>query len=124
MRSWGKAAGVVAIVIGVLAGLATPASAAPVGYSTTPLAGWSTNGTVWRVLVVGDTVYAGGEFTQVRGPGGSPTLNRTNFAAFDLATGAVRTGFTASAIVGIIGNSISQVMWLCASFMLLAAADR
>jgi chitodextrinase len=95
MRSWGKAAGVVAVVIGVLAGLATPADAAPVGYSTTPLAGWSTNGTVWRVLVVGDTVYAGGEFTQVRGPGGSPTLNRTNLAAFDLATGAIRTGFSA-----------------------------
>ena len=34
------------------------------------------------------------------------------------------SGFAISANVGIIGSSISQVMWLCASFMLLADAAR
>ena len=83
-----------AALVGVGA-LGLPAvGAAPVGFSTTPLAGWSTNGTVLAVLVVGDTVYAGGDFTQVRGPGGSPTMARSRLAAFDANTGAVRTGFT------------------------------
>ena len=35
------------------------AGAAPVAFSPTPVAGWSTNGTVKAVLVVGDTVYVG-----------------------------------------------------------------
>lgn len=73
------------------------AGAAPVVFSPTPVAGWSTNGTVKTVLIVGDTVYAGGDFTQVRGPGGSPTVAKTRVAAFDRVTGAVRTGFTANA---------------------------
>ena len=42
-------------------------------FSTTPIAGWSTNGIVRTVLIVGDTVYAGGDFTAVHGPGGTPT---------------------------------------------------
>jgi hypothetical protein len=81
------------LVVGAL-GLPT-VGAAPVSYSPTPIAGWSTNGPVYAVLIVGDTVYAGGNFTQVRGPGGSPTLARSRLAAFDIQTGAVRTGFSA-----------------------------
>jgi chitodextrinase len=74
---------------------AIPAAAAPVVFSRTPIAGWSTNGQVRAVLIVGDTVYAGGSFTQVRGPGGTPTAARTNLAAFDARTGALRTAFAA-----------------------------
>ena len=59
------------LVVGAL-GLPS-VGAAPVAFSPTPVAGWSTNGPVYAVLIVGDTVYAGGDFTQVRGPGGSPT---------------------------------------------------
>jgi len=72
-----------------------PAGAAPVNYSPTPVAGWSTNGPVYATAIVGNTVYAGGNFTQVRGPGGTPVANRRNLAAFDRTTGAVRTGFVA-----------------------------
>ncbi len=71
------------------------AGAAPVAFSPTPIAGWSTNGAVYAVLIVGDTVYAGGSFTQVRGPGGTPTASRLRLAAFDRRTGALRTGFSA-----------------------------
>lgn len=81
--------------IALIVGLTTPAPAAPVVFTRTPIAGWSTNGQVRAVLIVGDTVYAGGSFTQVRGPGGTPTLARTNLAAFDVHTGAIRTGFSA-----------------------------
>jgi hypothetical protein len=78
----------------VVGGLAIPeAGAATVRFQPAPVAGWSTNGIVKAVLVAGDTVYVGGQFTQVRGPGGSPTAARTNLAAFDRTTGALRTGF-------------------------------
>jgi chitodextrinase len=73
------------------------ASPAPVAFSPTPMIGWSTNGIVRAVLIVGNTAYVGGDFTQVRGPGGTPTMARARLAAFDLQTGAIRTGFSADA---------------------------
>lgn len=88
----------VAICVGiaiVTLGAALPASGAPVQPSITPVAGWSTNGPVYATAIIGDTVYAGGSFTQVRGQGGSQTLARTNLAAFDRVTGAIRTGWSA-----------------------------
>jgi hypothetical protein len=96
MRRGGSiAAAIVAAVATVnLVGLPSVA-AAPVPFSTTPLAGWSTNGIVRAVLIVGNTAYAGGDFTQVRN--GNQTLNRARLAAWDLRTGAIRTGFSADA---------------------------
>ncbi|WUH98844.1 hypothetical protein OHR68_35935 [Spirillospora sp. NBC_00431] len=56
-----------------------------------PLPTWQTNGTVWDVEVIGDTVYAGGTFTAIRPPGtnaGDPQeLPRNNLAAFNATTG-------------------------------------
>ena len=63
-------------------------------YQPTPFVGWSTNGPVRAVLVVGDTVYAGGDFTTVTSPTGQ-TLTRGRLAAWDMKTGAIRTGFVA-----------------------------
>ena len=83
--------------VAVCLGGAAVAGAAPVSFSTVPVSGWSTNGPVRAVLIVGDTVYAGGDFTQVRGPGGSPVVNRARLAAWDIRTGALRTGFAADA---------------------------
>ncbi len=82
----------VTVGLGALAGLA---GAAPIVYSTTPVAGWSTNGIVRTVLIVGDTAYAGGDFTAVHGPGGTPSVARAHLAAWDVHTGALRTGFAA-----------------------------
>ena len=80
-----------------LGGLGVLAGAAPIVFSTTPVAGWSTNGTVWAVRIVGDTVYAGGDFTTVRPPGGGPAIARSRLAAWDVRTGALRSGFSADA---------------------------
>jgi hypothetical protein len=74
---------------------AVPAGAVPVAVTTVPAAGWSTNGPVYATVVIGNTVYAGGSFTQVRDQSGTQVVNRTNLAAFDRTTGAVRTGFAA-----------------------------
>jgi hypothetical protein len=89
-----RVGGAVIAALVVIGGLSIPeAGAAPIRYQPAPVAGWSTNGTVKAVLVAGDTVYVGGQFTQVRGAGGSPTAARTNLAAFDRTSGALRTGF-------------------------------
>ena len=51
-----------------------------------------TNGRVNAVAYLGATIYIGGSFTQVRNCGGDPTtVTRNRLAAFDAATGALRT---------------------------------
>src|SRR5829696_2754614 len=48
------------------------------------------NGVVWDQLVVGNTVYATGEFTEARPPGSAPGTNetpRSNILAYNLTTG-------------------------------------
>lgn len=56
-----------------------------------PLPTWQTNGTVWAIETLGDTVYVGGSFTAIRPPGTGPgdpaELPRLNVAAFNAATG-------------------------------------
>ncbi|GAA4227278.1 hypothetical protein GCM10022254_14570 [Actinomadura meridiana] len=56
-----------------------------------PLPTWQTNGTVWTIEIIGDTVYVGGSFTAIRPPGTSPgdpaELPRLNLAAFNATTG-------------------------------------
>ena len=86
------------VVAGANIGLlesATPAHAAVVN-SQHPIAGWSTNGPVHAVKIVGDRVYVGGTFDQVRGPGGSPVVARANLFAIDRNTGALIPGFVAN----------------------------
>ena len=52
---------------------------------------WQTNGTVWGLASAQGKVFAGGSFTQVRPPGAAEgsaaSLNRTNLAVLDAATG-------------------------------------
>lgn len=94
-RSFRWLAGLAAALM-VICGLEVPdAAAAPVKFRLTPLIGWSTNGPVYEVLVVGDTVYAGGAFSTVRPSSGGATIARANLAAFDVHTGALRTAFVA-----------------------------
>src|SRR4051812_7301337 len=50
------------------------------------------NGVVWAQLVVGNRVYATGQFTQARpagSPAGSNQTARSNILAYDLTTGAL-----------------------------------
>jgi chitodextrinase len=77
-----------------LVGVAGPADAAVVN-AQHPIAGWSTNGPVHAVKIVGNRVYVGGQFTQVRGPSGTPVVARANLFAIDRNTGALIPGFVA-----------------------------
>ena len=70
-------------------GLVVPASA---DYTTPPRnTTWSpTNGRVYAMERIGDTIYIGGSFTRLRHPSGSGNVERSRLAAFDADTGAMR----------------------------------
>jgi hypothetical protein len=50
-------------------------------------------GVVWSQTIVGDTVFAGGEFSEARPPGAAPgedTVTRANLLAYDINTGELK----------------------------------
>ncbi len=62
----------------------------PAPAASTP---WANDGRVFAIVQVGNTVIAGGSFTSVSGPGGSPTLSRNRIMAFNATTGAILSTF-------------------------------
>jgi hypothetical protein len=94
--------GIAVVVLIVVAGLVplltggAGASDEPAHWQQAPLASWRVDGTASTTLVVGNTVYVGGDFSTVRSPNGATVVTRNNLAAFDLATGALRTDFQAN----------------------------
>lgn len=100
-RSHKRLCGIVAAIVSATAGLAglTPAQpAAAVSLPTDPatvtaeaLPTWQLNGVVWSTVVVGNTAYVTGEFSQARPPGeavNSPlSIDAKNIFAFDVTTG-------------------------------------
>ncbi|CUR58560.1 putative LamG domain protein jellyroll fold domain protein [metagenome] len=86
-----------------LATVSSPAEAVITGnvMSGTASPMWQTNGIVRSVLVAGNTIYAGGDFTAVRPPGtnvgSGQSVTRNRVAAFNATTGAVITTFNANA---------------------------
>ncbi|MFD7920895.1 fibronectin type III domain-containing protein [Streptomyces sp. NPDC059740] len=67
------------------------AAAGPATVTADPLPTWQTDGTVWAMAQAHGVVYVGGTFSHIRPPGTAPgdagELARTNFAAFDAASG-------------------------------------
>ncbi len=75
-------------LIAVLVFTALPAGAAAISFTPTPRDGWDTNGTVYATRIVGNTLYLGGSFTQVRSASGQ-VEPRANLAALSLDTGTL-----------------------------------
>ncbi|WP_233206052.1 PKD domain-containing protein [Cryobacterium sp. N19] len=100
---WVGLATVVAVVAAVLSAPSValadsaPADAAtPVTVSADSLPTTQINGVVWAQLIVGDTVYVGGEFTRSRPAGSARGVNevvRNNLLAYNLTTGKLITSF-------------------------------
>ncbi|MFE9258016.1 DNRLRE domain-containing protein [Streptomyces sp. NPDC006879] len=95
VRSYRGVTGALALCLataGLGAATAPPASAItpPVAFTADELPTWQTNGVVWALAATGDTVFAGGTFSALRPPAGTPGSDRpaVNFASFDAATGA------------------------------------
>lgn len=91
-----KRVGIVLVTVALAAGFITDSvGAATVRYSNTPVAAWQAMGVGRAVVVVGNTVYVGGQFSTVRNNRGSSSVSRANLAAFDATTGELRTAFRA-----------------------------
>lgn len=61
------------------------------------------NGVVWTQVMIGNVVYAGGEFTAARPAGAPPGTSETaraNLLAYDIATGELITRFAPGALNG------------------------
>ena len=83
----------------------------------------TTNGTVWAVKIVGDTVYIGGDFSLVRSSSGSSQV-RNNLAAITISTGVVTSwrADTNSIVYAIDGNSNN--LWIGGAFTTIASVSR
>src|SRR5215212_2526459 len=86
---------VAATLMVALAGIAItePAGAQAPGLNSASTPTYQTNGRVAAILVVGNTVYIGGDFTAVRPPGAAPgtrEVPRAHLAAFRVDTGKLR----------------------------------
>ena len=74
---------------------APPGSSTPKTVAADALPTAQINGVVWSQLIVGNTVYVGGEFTKARPAGaaaGTSEVSRNNLMAYNLSTG-VMTSF-------------------------------
>ncbi|WP_179956956.1 delta-60 repeat domain-containing protein [Amycolatopsis anabasis] len=94
-----------------------------------------TDGIVWSVAIVGNTVYAGGRFSKARpagvAPGGAGEVARNNLLAFDLTTGQLlpwAPGISGSGTLtrdpGPFCRKLSESTWTCDSvFRIKASPD-
>ena len=73
--------------------------ASPTTVSADALPTVQVDGVVWQQIVVGDTVYAVGDFSTARPAGAAPgtnTVTRNNILAYKLSTGELIQGFAPS----------------------------
>lgn len=80
----------------LLAAPLPPTATAVVLDGDTPQRSWQLDGRVYAAVIVDDTVYVGGAFSQARSPSGE-VVGRRNVAAFSMSTGELRRDFRADA---------------------------
>lgn len=77
----------------------------PATVTADPLPTVQINGVVWTQVMIGNVVYAGGEFTAARPAGaaaGTQETRRSNLLAYDITTGELITTFTPGTFNGAI----------------------
>lgn len=79
-----------------LALVATTAAPAQAEYSTSARETWSPNNSVFSITRVGDRVYIGGKFTNLRNVTTGQVVAQAKIAAFDATTGQLITSFNPS----------------------------
>ncbi|WP_137293321.1 PKD domain-containing protein [Nocardioides dongxiaopingii] len=95
------------VALGAVVGVASPARAdtapepgTPTTVSADALPTWQVNGIVWSQVLVGNTVYATGNFTRARPPGvgvgGAGEVVANNIFAYDVRTGVRVAAFNHS----------------------------
>ncbi len=86
-----RGASKIAVMLGVALAHVALVGTASADYVATPkTTTWSaTDGPVYAIERIGNTIYIGGSFTTLRSPDGSQTVQRNRLAAFDAATGTL-----------------------------------
>ncbi len=89
-----------AVLVPAAPGMAetTPPPGVPATVSADPLPTVQVDGVVWTQVVVGNTVYVGGDFRTARPAGAAPgqrTTTRANLLAYDIRSGALIDSFRA-----------------------------
>jgi hypothetical protein len=72
-----------------LAALATASVANAAVMQQRPAASYQANGTVRKIIIVGNTAYLGGQFTAMIPSGGGTAVTRNHLAAVDMTTGGL-----------------------------------
>jgi hypothetical protein len=114
---------VAGIMVAALLFAALPASAATFDFPATPRNAWDTNGSVYALEIVGNTVYLGGSFTEVRSPNGV-AQPRNNLAAITLDTGEILP-FRADTNGGVRAiEADGSTVWVGGSFTTVGGVSR
>ncbi|WP_272491985.1 PKD domain-containing protein [Nocardioides mangrovi] len=85
-----------ALLLGLTSLPPAPTRAATLFTAGTPATGYQVDGTVYTTLIVGNTVYVGGQFKNAIAPDGT-LVPRANLAAFSMSDGDLVTSFRADA---------------------------
>ena len=108
---------------------APPNSSTPKTVAADALPTPQINGVVWTQLIVGTTVYVGGEFTKARPAGSAPGTNevtRNNMLAYNLTTGAM-TSFNPNmnaAVRGLVASADGTRVYAGGSFTKVGGVNR
>jgi trimeric autotransporter adhesin len=78
-----------AVAAVALAALATASVANAAVMQQRPAASYQANGTVRKIIIVGNTAYLGGQFTAMIPSGGGTQVTRNHLAAVDMTTGGL-----------------------------------
>lgn len=95
---------IAAVSIVALVATAQPAAA----LTNAPDVTWRTDGRVYALARLGDTLFIGGKFNNLRSPDGSQTIPAKNLAALDMSTGAPVAGFDAR----VTNTTLSGAPWV------------
>ena len=106
-----------------------PPTGLPATVSSDPLPTAQINGVVWSQVVVGNTVYAGGQFTRARPAGaaaGTQEVVRNNLVAYNLSTG-VMTSFAPNVngiVQGVTASPDGSVIYAVGQFTQVNGVNR
>ncbi|GAB3174355.1 hypothetical protein GCM10027059_46410 [Myceligenerans halotolerans] len=118
------------VAASVTAAETTTSADLPATVSSDPLPTVQIDGVAWTQVVVGDTVYVGGEFSSARpagAPPGTDEVPRGNLLAYDLDTGELDTSWSPMANAQVKGLAVSpdgSVLYAVGSFTSIDGTTR
>jgi hypothetical protein len=130
MTALAMLAAVLTLPLPAVADTAPVDSATPTTMAADSLPTAQINGVVWTQLIVGNTVYVGGEFTKARPAGSGVGVNevvRTNLLAYNLTTGVLISTFSPNpngAVRALVASADGTRIFVGGSFTIMSGVAR